>query len=167
MIGTENIAIKKYLKSLQNGYENWNVPLPDIMLPLPLVDSFRGRILNIVDTDKPWLVKTSNLLHTWRLWNQAWPSARWIFPIRSVWNIVDSAKRHPVMKRRGKKIEPFVKALIERQELVKQSVMFSYSVSVDALVRHQDCQGMVEWAGLNYNPDIPKKFIDQGMYHYA
>ena len=29
-LGTENIDIKKYLKSLLDGYKNWNTPLPDI-----------------------------------------------------------------------------------------------------------------------------------------
>lgn len=161
LLGTENTAIKKYLKSLMD-YVNWTVPLPDVD-PLP---EFGPTILNLIDADGPWLVKTANILFTWRAWNEAWPDALWIFPERSLESIAASAKRHPAMKRRGlRRIQAFVEAVIERQGVVRQGVKNYYDADTDQIVTHCNAQPMIEKAKMVYHPGRVRKWIKPEMWH--
>lgn len=86
LVGTENIRIKEYLKRLD---------------PRTPSGEFREAILSMVETDGPWLVKTAQVLLKYRNWNNAFPDARWILPIRPENEIVASAMRHPGMAKRG------------------------------------------------------------------
>jgi hypothetical protein len=162
MLGTENVHIKKYLKSLYRDYVNWSVPIPNIE-PMP---EFKSTISELVDTDGQWLVKTANLLFTWQAWNDAWPDALWIFPERSLDAIAASAKRHPAMKLRGlKHIESFVDALIERQGVVRSAVKNYYDADTDYIVTHCNAQPMIEKAGLIYHAGRVRKWIKPEKWH--
>lgn len=167
-IGTENIEIKKYLKwRLPIVYQNWNIPLPDCEYG----NSFKEDILKIVKIDDPWLVKTSNLLLTWQLWNEAFPEAIWVFPERPVADIVASALRHPAMKKRGeKKITKFVGACIARQSKIGPLVKNSIVLNTPLLVRghgnvQETMRKIIEKVGLKYDQSIVDDWIKPEMWH--
>jgi len=160
--GSENIEIKRYLKMLLIGYKNWSVPLPDIKKAM----KFKENILSLVNTDGPWLVKTSNILLTWQLWNEAFPQATWLFIDRSSEAVINSVLRHPRMGRRHiRKIEKFVMALQLRQRYVSQYVNNYMFVNVDEIIKTGDAEKVVTFCGLTYDPSIAENWIKQEMWH--
>jgi len=165
--GSENISIKRYLKSLYPEYRNWNTPLPDMVN----VPDFKDQIESLVNESGPWLVKTSNILMTWRLWKEAWPDAKWILPIRPLENIVDSAMRHPAMKKHGRKrISKYIIALQQRQALVASHSMSNgntiYFLDVDKLVNNpEEARPLIEFCGLEFDEGIVNNWIDKRIWH--
>ena len=84
-VGTENISLKKYLKSINGVPEN-----------------FKEQIEKRVETNGPWLLKTAGNLMKQDIWLKYYPDAIWLLPWRSIDKIVESAMRHPGMRRTGK-----------------------------------------------------------------
>ena len=162
LLGTENQDIKKYLKSLLGDYKNWNLPTPTI----DNVRGFKEEIEGIVPDNQVWLVKTSNILFTWRLWRNAYPDAIWIFPKRDINKIVDSAMRHPAMKKRGReKIDIFIEALQKRQEFISRFTKNRVFVNVNNIVNDGECKDLIEYVGLEYDQSITDNWINKGMWH--
>ena len=121
-IATENLDIKDIMKREARNlhYLNWKVPLPQHPEQW---NGVKEEIEQLVSADTKWLVKTSWTLILYKFWMDAYPNALWIFPIRGERSIVKSMKRHPGMRRRSDKQQrSFVKALQERQDLVRSSV---------------------------------------------
>ena len=166
LIGTENTAIKKGLKSMLGNYKNWNVPLPDLKPTGDTVDKLKSLIDDIAPRETPWIVKTSNLLLTWQAWHKLFPNATWIFPRRDSEQIIESVKRHPVMgKRSDNQIRKFIESLIERQNKVYASVPYGYMLDVPKLVRTRNGKDVMSFAGLKYNFRIGVAWIKPEMFH--
>lgn len=166
LIGTENIEIKQYLKSLLNDYKNWSVPLPNV--DPNIYQEFHKAILQRVYTDGPWLVKTSNILLTWQLWRRAFPSARWIFPRRNPTDIIASAMRHPAMRRRRRDtIRNFVFALLDRQEVVAKFVGANgFFINAGDLVKDRTAAwNMIDRLGIDYDDAKAAALIKPEMWH--
>ena len=96
---SENQDIKSIMKHTAGmmGYSNWDTPLPSATAFEG--DELKKEIEVYVPSDTPWLVKTSWTLTFWKFWHEAYPDAKWLFPIRDIDKIVDSMNRHPGMKR--------------------------------------------------------------------
>lgn len=166
-LGTENIQIKKYLKSLlPKGWKNWNLPLPNVSCPKKDIH-FKERILELVETDGPWLVKTSNILLTSELWRAAFPDAFWVFPKRPTGAIIQSAMNHPAMKKRGKhKIKEFVSSLKFRQDVIFPFVDNKTKVDVNELVRFDVVAAdLLSQAGIVPRKKVIRDWINPEMWH--
>jgi len=96
--GSENADIKRIMKHqvTKAGYKNWKPPFPDPMIKN--LKEVKRQIGSFVPKDVNWLVKTSWCLLYWKFWREAYPGARWVFPIRDPLKIIDSMNRHPGMK---------------------------------------------------------------------
>lgn len=163
MIGTENVHIKSYLKTLMPGHKNWTLPIPDVNSAV----NFEQRIESLVETEGMWLVKTGGLLLTWQLWREAFPKAIWIFPKRSIEKIVDSVKRHPVMGNRPRKqITAFISEILARQDYVSSQVENQLCLDMNCFVNDPDVtRFVVSRTGLECKEEIVKEWIKKEMWH--
>jgi len=165
LLGTENVKIKKYLKSLYPKYRNWTIPIPDVKED----EKLRGFLSKLVPPDNAWVVKTGALLITWRIWNNVFPEALWVFPERPFKDIVSSALRHPAMRRRGdRRIRKFIKSLQVRQSVIEENVKNSIRVDTHTIGKHRDftrCKEMVEKAGLQYEETVVDLWVKRKKWH--
>ena len=131
--GSENIDIKLIFQSaaVMHNYKNWHTPFPDF----GSWPSLKDQIEKFVPEDTRWLVKTSWNLIFWEFWVNAYPEARWLFPIRPTPKVVDSMNRHPGMKRHPDKQKySYISHLLQNQTKVADMVMHSTHVNIEQLV---------------------------------
>lgn len=144
LVGTENTAIKRWLTMLPADTE---------------YPAFRERLLALVDTDGPWLVKTSNLLTHWRLFATHFPEARWVLPNRPLEDIVASdMRRRPVDYRTSRNIRATNK--IVQMEIAASGVEHHWVIA-DRLAREdmEEARKLVEFCGLSFDPGVTREWI--------
>lgn len=86
----ENLRIKQLLNNyyrIIGADKNGQFPLP--IMPISC-DDWKSRVLEKIDTDRPWFFKTHRIFQTWWLWNSAFPNAKWVIVRRRSTDIVNS-----------------------------------------------------------------------------
>jgi hypothetical protein len=169
-LGTENQDIKAVLKDtmMLNGYSGWRQwPLPESPKGQT---GFKDKILSCVDTDGPWLIKTARLLWFWPLFVEAFPAAKWVFPLRPVDDVLSSIKRHPGLRKKKDRAVPVRQIVMEhfcRQGQIMSSVEHSHTVNCDDLGQGFlfEAEKLVKFAGLEYSKEITAGWIDPSMWH--
>lgn len=152
LVGTENIHIKKYLRSLSRSVSP---------------EEIRQDLLFLVETDGPWLVKTAQLLLKWDRLHKAFPNAKWLLPSRQLKDIVDSAMRHPGMKHRGRDAHTsIVLQHVRFQHLVAQHCNALW-VDMNALATRDmlEAKQVVDFCGLKFDTKLWDGWVKPEMWH--
>lgn len=168
LIGTENGDIKAIHKRHKNNqrYLNWATPLPSEVPEDP--KTFKEKVLDIVDTDGKWLVKTAWLVIYWKMWNAAFPDARWVLLKRPATESANSVLRHPRMKKRGYKTAiNFMKALQQRQKAIESGVHNSIYIETGKLAGkdHTEFQKLMRFCGIEPDLTIFEDFVNPEKWH--
>lgn len=150
-VGTENTAIKEYLKGVSGA-----------------PDSFRERMEALTPPDGPWLVKTAQNLLKMDAWLHHYPEARWVLPNRPTEDIVESAMRHPGMCKQGRKRRRETVELHKRlQRRVSRKAKHHHWVDVDAMARGSESEGhaLLEFCGLTFDAQIFNEWVQPERWH--
>lgn len=152
LLGTENSEIKAFLKSWR-GKDN--------------PAEFRRKVRSYVGTEGPWLLKTVLILSSVKDFLAAFPDATWILPYRPFEDIVASQMRHPGMpgKRevRGRRVEHGQRKQDEVAE--KANRVLRVDAHAMALGDEKVARELVEFCGLEFDPDIWREWIKPEMWH--
>lgn len=165
-IGAENTEIKNYLKDIFNRHNNWNrLPLPEI--GNTLVNDFKSKILSIVNSSSPWLVKTSGILYDFELWNEAFSNAKWLFPSRPFKDIMSSFNRHPKMKKRKHKKQYVLELWRRRDELINKYQINYKWVYPDEFMKgsNKHAREVIEFCDLKFDEGIFNNWIKPEMWN--
>lgn len=151
-VPTENRQIKQYLRSARG------VPA-----------DFRRRIVGMVHASGPWLVKTASNLLCWKAWNQHFPEARWLLPVRPFDDIMASRKRHPGLQRYDdeghRRIVAHHKQL---QDAVREVVSHWRDVDMDALCggeSNEEARAAIEFCGLKFDQQMYRGWVQPERWH--
>lgn len=95
----ENWRLKKFINNIPLSLEK-HPPYPDT-LNIPV--NFKKDVLNIMTQqgykgNKPWMFKDALLTPTWRIWDNAFPDAKWIIVHRDSPGIINSCMKTTYMK---------------------------------------------------------------------
>lgn len=124
--------------------------------------------------DQPWCIKWGghHLPGGWQTVDRAFPTAKWLLPLRDVNAIVASriamAKRNGRAPRDAEATTDKVKALVKTQAAICASVA---NVEVifpkDAILgNYKHLRTVVEWAGLTWNEEAVNDFVDPELWHH-
>lgn len=151
-VGTENTAIKNYLKGAAAGAD---------------VKTFRRDILKMVKTEGPWLIKTAGTLRHWQKFEKAFPDCKWVLPIRPTKDIVESMKRHPGMKGDDISFRRRAEFWKKHQNKVMDNCKNVFAVSPGALVAGnvELARQMMEFCGLQLEREVYLGWIDPERWH--
>lgn len=146
-VGTENLKIKHYLRE-------------------PNPDTFRADILELVETDGPWLVKTMMNLIRRDLWLRDFPGAVWLFPWRPAADAIASAERT------GRNVETFkghIAFARQAQLEIIESGARTLRINMNNLVerRASEASLAVGFCGLTFDDTIATNWIDPTRWHSA
>jgi len=183
----ENTQIKKLVADYMTfiGADSLGQsPLPKKDEMFPYID-LKKSVSEILDSEKysrqePWMYKSSNLCQLWKIWNQAYPDARWIIVRRKPSDIVYSCLRTTYMCGFSSK---------ERQEAIgvkgereawlwwvrQHELMFQEMVAAGLNIRvvwpedlvdgnYESVKELLNWVGLPFDEDEIRKEIDPMLW---
>lgn len=155
-VPTENTAIKDYLRGISGTPAD-----------------FRERMLERVETDGRWLVKTALNLEKQDAWIKAFPDAKWLLPWRPFDDCVASKMRHPGMMRRGAGVnEERTRRHMSLQYRVIETARHSALLSADALCSggaegEYEARAAFDFAGVRLDARIYHDWVKPERWHGA
>lgn len=151
LLGTENTEIKQFLKKWAGDGAG----------------DFRQKLMKMVKTDGPWLLKTVQILHKADRFLDAFPSATWLLPTRPFDDIVESQMRHPGMPGSREARARKVRWCQERQNMVAERANKVLRVDAHAMAKGSEevAREMIEFCGFTFDRGIWAGWIDPGMWH--
>jgi hypothetical protein len=164
-------------------------PLPDRHILPSLQNSHILQIQNgindILKDEKyvekePWMYKSSNLCQLWKIWNQAYPNARWIIVRRKPSDIVYSCLRTTYMcgfssKERQQEIgvtgerEAWLWWVRQHELMFQEMVAAGLDIKViwpEDLVdgNYESVKEILDWVGLPFDEEMLRKEIDPMLW---
>lgn len=160
--GSENVALKQFLRKTDASAN-----------PVKCKTMFEALMEGDpipYEGDRPWVVKTAQLLIKQELMMKMYPGATWLLPYRPFDDIINSALRHPGMSNDRKQRENVANIHIGLQErLVLTGETYHTWVDVDAMGRGsmEEARRVVEFCGLDFIHDVWEQWIQPERWHGA
>jgi hypothetical protein len=167
--------VKPFLRSM-GADPMGQKPLPDIIECIgkatQTAPTFRRFIQGVMDeqgyTGGPWFYKGAKMAIVWPIWHEAFPDAKWIIVRRHPNDIAASCLRTAFM--RAYKTEAGWLSWVAEHERrffemhaagLKAREIWSQKIIEGNL---DWIKGAVEWAGLKWNEEAVRAFVDPGLW---
>lgn len=168
-----NSLIKPYLRSIGADAMGQN-PLP-MQSKVLLTDDWDHKVYKIIEkqgypSDEPlWFFKAAKAALIWKVWNQAFPKARWLIVRRDDEDIINSCINAPFMRNNKTREEwqNWINYHKERFEEIKYecaSVTEVWSKNI-VVGNYDQISKFLENLGIEFNSDSIEEFVDKKLFH--
>ncbi len=140
---------------------------------VPVQEGWKERVKDIIVKQGykggEWLFKDPKMTLQWQVWADAFPDAKWIMVRRPTEQIAESCLRTSFMKAHSNKQDwlNYAQEHVNRMEALKESGADVREILSSNLVAGQlnDIHEMIEWAGLEWQEEEVKDFIEPSFWH--
>ena len=163
-------VVKPYLSRMGSDPMG-QYPLPD-QSRISLMPNFRSIIMNVfMDQgykEGPWFYKGAKMCLVWKLWNDAFPNAKWIIVRRPDESIIKSCMNTPFMRAYTDNDgwQGWVDYHKDRFEELES--LGALPIWSDLVIKGQfnEIKYAVEQCGLEWNENAVEDFVDKTLWNY-
>ena len=173
--------VEEYLTSIGADHRG-QFPLPENSSLIP-VPSFREKVERIMIWEKyergAWMVKDTKMCLMWKIWHEAFPSARWVIVRRKTVDIIESCVKTGFMKAFKRKENLSAIGVTEEREgwlwwIHEHEKRFVEMIEAGVNCKivwpermvdgdFEQMKEVIEWLGLDWNSEC-QKFVDNKLW---